>query len=161
MHDGPRSSGALAAKLAARQPPGTARHPRAAQHAAIPRLWVARRGGGQEDEGYGATERLLRWELAMANFFEKVFHDQPGSPARKPARKPWWLVTTSVRHGLVMGGGYLGSAAVLLLVSFFTAPVVTRIFAVLWLVLGAWFLASAAAVRRREAGRQQDGSATQ
>jgi hypothetical protein len=84
----------------------------------------------------------------MTGFFDKVLRD-PGSTTRTSARKPWWLATASARHGLLMGISYWVLAVAALIVSFFTAPIVARMFAGLWLVFGGWFLASAAIVRQR------------
>ena len=86
----------------------------------------------------------------MASFFDKIFDEQSDRTARKPMRKPWWLATNSVRHGLLMAASYLVMAVGVLIVSFFLSPVVARMFAVLWLVLAAWLAASAAVVHRRE-----------
>jgi len=85
----------------------------------------------------------------MTGFFDKVLRDDSGATTRKSARKPRWLATASVRHGLLVGTGYWVIAIAALITSFFTAPIVARMFAGLWLVFGAWFLASAAIVRRR------------
>jgi anti-sigma factor RsiW len=85
----------------------------------------------------------------MTSFFAKVLRDDSGAATRKSARKPRWLATAGVRHGLLMGIGYWVIAIAALIASFFTAPIVARMFAGLWLVFGVWFLASAAIVRRR------------
>ena len=43
----------------------------------------------------------------MPDFFEQVFEDKAGSKARKTARKPWWLLTTSASRGYLMAALWL------------------------------------------------------
>jgi hypothetical protein len=63
--------------------------------------------------------------------------------AQERVRKPW-LATWSVRRGLVAAGA--------LIASFFLSGASFRIEAVIWLVSGAWFAASAVVVRSRQRG---------
>jgi hypothetical protein len=111
---------------------------------------ASRHEGCDSGQGVGAASFMPTTGIAeMTGFFDKVLYDDPGATTRKSARKPWWLATASARHGLLMGTGYWVIAVAALIASFFTVPIVARMLAGLWLVFGAWFLASAAIVSRR------------
>jgi multisubunit Na+/H+ antiporter MnhE subunit len=84
----------------------------------------------------------------MPDFFEQVFRDEAGSGARKAARKPWWMLTAIASRGYLMAGLYFGMAIAALIASFFVEPIVTRMFAAVWLALSVWFLILAVVVLR-------------
>jgi branched-subunit amino acid ABC-type transport system permease component len=86
----------------------------------------------------------------MPDFFQQTFGDETESSIRKTSRKPWWLRTTKASHGFLMAGAYFGIAVVALIVSFFAAPIVARMFAALWLVFSVWYLISATVARRKQ-----------
>lgn len=93
-----------------------------------------------------------RWQLGlplMADFFERVSRGESSARPVKSARVPWWALPTSARRGFQAAGAYLFLAVVALILSFFVSAAVIRIFTLLWLVLGAWWLASALVARRQ------------
>ena len=82
-------------------------------------------------------------------FFRNVMADEAGAAAPKAAPRPWWLPPSQLSHYNRIAGSYFVMAVAALIASFLAGVVVLRIFAGLWLLIGAWHLLSAVLLRRR------------
>jgi hypothetical protein len=94
---------------------------------------------------------------AMGGFLGEVF-DPVRQADRKSriVRKPWWQVTKTVRQGFMISGAYLALAigAFIAFLMLRSNLVVPMMFAVLWLVFSACYLASAVALRIQLRGQK-------
>ena len=78
-------------------------------------------------------------------FFRNVMADEAGGAAPRP----WWLPPSQLSHYNRIAGSYFVMAVAALIASFLARVMVLRIFAGLWLLIGAWHLLSAVLLRRR------------
>ena len=108
------------------------------------------------------TRLLTTGTSEMANFFDKVLRDGPGSAERKSARKPWWQTTKTSRQGLMLSAlwAVLGLSA-LLTVLLGGAPTAYLAGAVISLAMAGTSFVTAVMLRRRERSGAEADSASQ